>query len=367
MSRRLRRQFRLESRRRINEATKQLLHEDSLDGVKRNLEWIATRARLQQSTGESARARWAVIIGIASVLLIACAWSIQILRVDFIIDVEAAGIQLTVSESCESTPSLTTERVVLNGMSGGIRSPRIAPTALSEIGGVWTTAEIENRKITLAYLSFGAGASVELSANEQEIKLSIRDGAVSGKLNVESADVVLDNGLDRIETLVSVDSETPPETITFTFDPPEGRLSPEYIRLSTQDQWQLLGLQVDQLGFLEEVPDASDVFPSTIVSGQVKILESGLNMTLNEGDYLELKGIVTKRLALSRSNNGGIRVTFAGEASTVLAGPRGFKRSLKPSLLIYLYHHEILAILWSSVAVLFVFIWRALGALFAYR
>jgi len=364
MSRRLRRQLRLEHKRRLNEATEHLLHGDSLDGAKQNLEWLATLARLQQSIGESARARWTLGIAIVSVLLIACAWSIRIPRAHFIIDVEAAGIQLRISNDWESTQSLTAERVVLNGMSG-IRVPGIAPTTLSQIGGVPTASEIKNGKMTVAYLSFGAGASVELSANEHEVELFIRDGAVFGELYVESVDVALERGLHRIEIPVSVDSGDPPETITF--DRSARRLPPASIRLFTRDPWQVTDLQVDQLGFLEEVRGGSGVFRSTIVGGQVETLESGLKVALNEGDCLELRGILTKRLDLSRSTNGGIRVTLEGSATTVLTGPRGFERNLKPSLLTYLYHQQPLAILWSSVAFLFGLIWRTRGALFAYR
>lgn len=362
MNKNPRRRLRQERRRRLAATADQLLDSELVDTAKRNLEWIGMAEHLMRATAKSARPRLTIAVGAICVLIVACAWSIKLPRAHVAVELEASGIQLGLGRDWESTQALDSDRLVLDGMSG-IVPPQLDHAAFDELGGVPTAAEIKNGPVQLKHLTFSAGASVELSASDSELALFVREGTVAGELYVGSVDAVLERGEYRTHLLVSVEPESPPETIGFHRS--AGGLRPASIRISTPNPWRLADLKADRLGFLEEIRSGSGVFRSTILGGLVHVVESGLNLALNEGDSLILSGLLTKELDLTRSAD-GIRVIFKGSVSSVLAGPEGFERSLKPSLLAYIYRQQPLVILWSSVVFLFGFIWRAWGALSPY-
>jgi hypothetical protein len=118
----------------------------------------------------------------------------------------------------------------------------------------------------------------------------------------------------------------------------------------------MYGFNAKEIGFLEESRPGSGHFGSVILSGNVKLPDTGKTENLGKWDHLILKGVQSRRIEFSNAEN-GIHVFFEGTVSKVLVGPQGFEKNLTPTYLEYIYHQQRLGFFWSVIVFLWGMLW----------
>ena len=354
MNRRTDRRLKAERARRVDEAARALLDGDDLGAAKENLDWIDACAQLRRAAQRAGRARWTIIAGFLCLLLVGTAATVRTPSAHVALEIETEDVQFLRVEEWVCNYPYVLDRIVLDGVTAidgyglGLEE-RYDPA--EEIALV----ALQGGGIELEELEVMADAKVELSAREGELLLFVTGAPVSGRLLVWDAALTIEAKERKREIQIAPSVDDPPETIAFTSD--RGGSVPARIALSTETQWRLAGFRAEEIGFVEECPPASNVFVSKILAGEVTVLETGTTEDMLEGEFLILKGVDSRRLWLSKSQD-GVRVSFEGSVAQVLAGPQRFKKNLKPTLLAFVYHQKPLAILWSAVAFLFGIVWR---------
>ena len=155
------------------------------------------------------------------------------------------------------------------------------------------------------------------------------------------------------------DPDTPPGRYGFQYD---GRSAlPALIHVSlVDDKLSLREIPVSALSFFEERADGTQgsSFTSQIISGTLTMTDTGERITLAPAAALRLTdahGMVST-LKVTRKD---VQVKFEGTAGDVTLGTGDFARSLKPTVLEWLYHQQKLGFFWGAITFLWGFAWSA--------
>lgn len=359
MNRKTRKRLKSERTRRMSAVARALLDADDLGAAKENLAWIDASSQLMRSVRQATQDKWMVVIGCCCVLVAALAWTLRIPSAHVSFEIESKTVALVLAEAWTFSHPLALDRVVLDGFST-VSAPGVNLEERSDPAEEAGAAILEGGVITLEGLTLQANADVEFGETGEELQMSIKGAAVPVVLLVEDAEMMLEIG-DRRRTMRIVSRpDDPPETVSFTCE--RTGAAPAMIKLNTQERWEFSDIRPEEIRFLEEYPPGSGTFQSAIQVGKVTVLETGSTEDLVERDLLVLEGAKSKRLRVSKTEN-GMMVSFEGSVTTILVGPPGFEKNLKPTFLAYLYHQEPLAILWSAVAFLFAVMWRIRNAM----
>ena len=112
-------------------------------------------------------------------------------------------------------------------------------------------------------------------------------------------------------------------------------MDPIRLTLVTQEDWRLLGLQPQTLGFIEEDPPGSAKFVSVIQAGKITLRETGVTQELHEADYLTLQKPQSQQFELANAAN-GVQVHFEGSVAKILTGGKDVQEDLTPTWFEYL-------------------------------
>jgi len=343
----------------MSAAARALLDADDLGTVKENQAWVDASSQLMRSARQATQAKWTIVIGCCCILVVALAWTLRIPSAQISLEIESASVGLVLGEAWTFSHPLALDGVVLDGLSA-VSAPGVNLEERSDPAEEAGVAILEGGVITLEGLTLPANADVELGATGEELQMFIKGSAVPVVLLVEDAEMMLEIGDRRRTMRIASRPDDPPETVSFTCE--RAGAAPVMIKLNTQERWEFSDIRPEEIRFLEEYPPGSGTFQSAIQVGKVTVLETGSTEDLVERDPLVLEGAKSKRLRVSKTEN-GMMVSFEGSVATILVGPPGFEKNLKPTFLAYLYHQKPIAILWSAVAFLCAAVWRIRNAI----
>lgn len=356
MDKKLTKRLNEERARRLSEAAK-LLENDDIDGAKSQLNWVDTSSKLLSSTQHATRRKWSVIILSVCVVLAGIAWTLRISRTHVSLDVITENVVLTLRQDWSCNHHFTPGRILISNITE-LSAPGLNLTAGANSGKDSMWLELQGNGISVEELTLLAGANVELSLKDHEFQLFVKESPLAGELLVRHAEITVETE-DDTETL-SVDSEIP-ETITFKTA--KTGAAPVQLTLVGQEDWRLRGLHTQALGFVEEYPVGSGNFESVIRSGMITIQETGVTEELLETEYLGLGNPKSRRLELSKTDN-GVNVLFEGTAAKIIAGPQDFTNDLTPTYFEYIYHQQKLKVFWGAVLFLSGLLWRIRDTIF---
>lgn len=350
----------LEYIRRSKQTARKLMEDEDLKGAKADLEWVEVASHIIAVAERGKRLRLSVMIAFVCLLIAGLAWTLRIRSTQLSFEVVTRNVSLTLSEDWSSRHQFTPNRVSINNVVK-VSAPGLILPRTSDTQEELTTISLEGKKIIVDAISLLSGAKIELSSGDETLNLFVKDSPVSGELFVEKADIVIETEDDSIA--ISVDSgPEPPETIGFTTA--KTGADPVWFELGRggKNRW-LSGFKSREIGFLEENPPASGNFESVILSGTVRLPETGKAENLQIWDSLILKGVQSRRVGFSNAKN-GIHVLFEGTVSGILVGPQGFEKNLMPTYLEYIYHQQRLTFFWSVVVFLWGMLWSIRNMIF---
>jgi hypothetical protein len=345
--------LREEVARRTQLAADALLQND-VKAAKENIEWIQTAAALvDKNPGKSSQIKWAIGIGLVSVLLIGLSFSIRTLHTNIAVDLVASSVHFKINQ----------EWVLRNRFSPA----KLTITNLREVSArganMHVAAEqpfaltLQGSQVHINQLVFSPRADITIQLRDSSQHFLVKKDSLVTDVQVSRAHITTD-GDPLLDTLVRFDI---PELFTI-----RSFLSvaiPIEIQLKDTTDWVFRDIGISEIDFLEEITPGSGQFVSTIRSGNVKILETDKDTKLEEGDWLVLEELQNRRIQMAKSGS-HLRIHIEGEVARARAGSRLFEKTLNPTLLEYLYHAKSLAFFWSAVVFSCSLLWSVRNTLF---
>lgn len=345
-----------ERTRRINEASEKLLEKDDQEGAEKDLAWADMASQVLASAHRSARLLWYVIITCACLLIVGLVWTMHISSTLISLEIASENVTMTLKGKWLSNYDFVSDKFFINN----IRKIRAPGLDIPKNPGQESVAiDLQGKEITLNNLSLTENAEIEMTVKGNDLKFFVKGASLKGEFLVQNADLTLEMGMEMEQEKIEKEI---PEPISFeTF-----RTAAEPVRfeLASKEKWHLRGLQVSQIGFMEENPPGSGKFESAVRSGRFRLPETGFKDELREADRLILKKIKqSRRLEISKTEK-GVKIFFEGSVAEILAGPKGFEKDLTPTWLEYLYHQKLVTIFWSAIVFLFGMLWRIRNIIF---
>lgn len=353
-----------ERKKQTDELIRELIENNDLEKARKNLEWIQLSDQLKNSFPSSSLHKWfwPVVIGAICLFIIGIAWTKRIETTQISFEVTTSNVSLKLSDEWRLNTAFIAEMIFINNLDNvisrqlGIEFQRDIekedPATLKIVG---SNSKLKN-------LIIKRDAIVYLTLNKSQLILEAKSKPLEGIFEVNKAEIVLTRVIDGEDSITTINPDLEDfETISFISSNTPAQ--PFKIELITDFSWEIRDLRTYKLSFIEEYPPGSGNFESTIKSGKVRLLETGVIEDLREDDSFLLKGVETRRLEL-RNTDTGIKVYFEGKVSSIKAGPPGYEKDLAPTYLEYIYHQKKLAFFWSAIVFLWGLLWSLKNTIF---
>jgi len=332
--------------RRKEQALQKLLNNDQ-SGAKSDVEWIDSSSKLVPFLKISKIAVELMIIALVCFAVVSGLYNIRLFSSQVSLEMKTTNVSMTIAKKWTAPFSLNSEWVYINNLRDiGVPGLNISKTASPEQEAM--AIDLKGN-ITINGITLEEDADVELFSDENTVKMSIKKTPISGEILLGKGKIIIEAS-DEADSVrkENVGSEMP-ETINFQTDKTIGNpVRFEFIP-ENQDDWQLRGFNVKQIGFMEESLPGSGIFESALLSAKVGFPETGYEKEFREGDRVIVKGVKEcTRLEISKDEK-GVKVLFEGVVSEITAGPPGFAKNLTPRLLEYLYYDQRTGILWVAL------------------
>ena len=356
--------FEREKKKRMNELIQELLEDKGLENAKKNMEWIKFSDDLINSSSNSRKLFWSLIIGAVCIFIIGIAWTQHVQKTQVSFEVISPNVSLRLSQDWKLNKTFVTKMVYINSLDT-VLAPELEFKFQRDFvnGDEPATLDLSGNNIKLKKLTIKDSVELHLTLNKNKLTFEVKGESLEGRLEVRQAKIVLteENDDEVYETTKKLDKEDF-EAIEFISSKTEG--SPVKLELTTDSPWKISDFRTSKLKFIEEYPPGSGKFESTIKSGEVQFPETNATEELREGDKFLLQGIETRRLELSKCEE-GIKVYFEGSVSAISAGPANYEKNLAPTYLEYIYHQQKLAFFWSGVVFLWGLLWSVKMTIFS--
>jgi hypothetical protein len=298
----------------------------------------------------------AVIGALVSILSL---WPIR--SVDFTLELKASAVSLVAAAGGVVQDLLLKPPLRFVGFDH-VESP-----LLTGLSGQPRAAVIRTERAWLTSATVPAGASLDLEVHADELTMSVQGlrGALVDELEISGASAVLPGtSVDGAHTPLIAGTFTTPETVIFRTDagdaPPKGQpVSLTVYSSGATGQSEITGIAPKSLRFLQRRPGlaAQNPFVSSILSGELRVVATGVRYELGPEDVLEIEGTRAERLEIAVAEQ--LTVRGAGTARSLHLRTGSFDRSLAPSVLEYAASNHRLTLIWSGAVFLWGLLWSA--------
>lgn len=295
------------------------------------------------------RAMWFALVAVAAVLSLGAL--IPVPSVPFSLEAEAGALRLHMGAAGILGPQAVPGELRIDGYTA-LESP--APELMRQPGAQTAgRLALGAATLNLRRVSYPAGADIEFAAARDAAILTLHsqrapvavDLELSGRATVRygagdqrtQADYPF---AERLRVLAAAAAGTPPPLIVTLARP-------------AQSGYGWNALRPQEVRFVERrlSDEGSEaVFLSSLRKAHLVLQASAAEVTLGEGDELELGGLDLQRCDVTLGPV--VKVKMAGAARTAITRTGHFERSLKPSLLEYAARHKTVALLWSAALML---------------
>ena len=245
------------------------------------------------------------------------------LRVEPDLDFDPGEVRLSGLRSVQPPAEIATERI--EATSATFRAKRITLSAIHLGAGAELTLDAAKRASSWLQVA-GAGGSLEFEADGP---LSIAVGGKSLTTDATSNPLAL--------SAQAAGSIAKPLSVA-------GGLSRG---LSFQDLQTAPAISLIRFGRRAATSDFGATFVSTVVSGEIQLVDIEREVKLDRGAWVMIDGFHGHIFEFEQ-NELGYSVGFSGAARQVAIGPAGFTEDLTPTCLDYLYHQEWLKLTWAA-------------------
>lgn len=337
---------------RIKIASDSLLVNDTTT-AKEHMDWVITATDIiNKSKKKPNKLKWAIAVGLATVFLIGLGLAIRIPETNISVDVIAKSVSFHINKAW-----------VLNNR---FYPSELNVTNLEEVNAAGINIKITKKQpfdfnlkgpgIVADKLEFSTNAEITIRLQDTSQNFIIKNDTFVTDIQVKKARLNIDNGL--LDT--AVDFEIP-EIFKIRSSPSVA--IPIDIMLADTAGWSFKDIRIADINFLEESNPGSGKFISSILSGNIKVLETEEDTRLEEGDWLNLENLKSRRSQITKSGSHLI-IHIEGEVSEARAGSELFEKKLNPSLLEYLYYAKSFAFFWSVIVFIFSLTWSIKNTIF---
>lgn len=331
-----------EERKRILGSASEYLLKHQVDEVNQKLDWIDAYQRLKSFNKSRTEALiWPIIVGIISLVIIGLSAIIRIPSATIQMDVTASEIGFVLTNDWELKEELKPEELTINNLKY-LNAPGTGIIKRNQPFAVELINNISFRKLGLE-----ENSKLRIYNDKEDIYFFIWRDSINDFLQVNSTFLNIIRSTTEIDSFY-VDGLYPESIFFTTFI---GKGEPIKIKFKGLDDWQISNFRVDSIIFNTEDGLGPKDLKSSIISGNVKILETGIVYSLEERDSIVLRGLRQSRFKISSSER-AIKIHFEGVVDTIKLGPENFIKSAKPTILEYLYYQKFWAFIWSSVVVI---------------
>lgn len=342
-----------EIQRRIKIASDSLLEND-IPTAKENIEWVQiAKDIIEQSKKKPTKVKWAIIVGIVSVLLIGLGFSIRIPTTNLSVDIVTRSVSFKLEKEWVLNNRFSlSELTITNLREVSVRGPNIHLIQEQPF-----TINLKGENIIIDKFVFSSNAEITIRFLNNTYAFIVKNDTLVTDVQVGKAQVTIDNSL--LDTAVNFEI---PELFHIKSFP--SVTIPIDILLIDTATWRFRDMWISDINFLEETTPGSGQFISAIRSGQVKVLEIDKVMQLEEGDWLILENLKNRRIQLRKSEL-GLVLHMEGEVSQAKGGSELFEKNLNPTLIEYLYYAKTVGFFWSAIVFMCSFIWSLRNTLFS--
>jgi len=288
-------------------------------------------------------------------MLFSILWTILMPSVQVSVELMTSNISVILDKDWIAHHNFVTDKIFINNLQEiKALGLNFSKTATDE--KEMMSAELKGKNIVITGLELATDSELEMTAQGDTLKMFVKKSPIKGQFLITQGKISIDAGNKTIEK--SADFEIP-ETVSFSTFKTVG--NPVLIELYGEEHWQLRNLQIREINFFQEIRPATGLFESTIISGKIKLPQTGYADELREGDSLIIKSVrQNRRLEISKGEK-GLKIFFEGSVSKISAGPKGIERNLMPNWLEYLYYYlysqKRLILFWGIMTYLFIFLW----------
>lgn len=346
-----------EINKRIKIATDSLLKNDTIT-AKENIEWVEFATNLIDKTQRKPdKIRLALTIGLLSVLLLGLGLTIKMNKINISVDIVTKNFNFTLKKDWIISNRIYSSELTINDLKefNGRNVNYKVPNAY-----LGNTMDLKGKNIVITDLTLSSNSEVTIQLLSNTQNLLIKNDSLSAKLQVDTAHLNITNG--QGDTVLHSDMNFEMELYQVKSFA-SGGLSNSII-LSDTAGLVLRDILISDIKFSEENPPGSGKFISSIISGNLKILEIEKDVRLEEGDWLLLDSLKDRRIQISKLNS-DLKIHIEGEVSKARAGSELFEKNLNPTILEYLYYAKSSAFFWSCLVFIWSFIWSLKNTLFS--
>jgi hypothetical protein len=304
----------------------------------------------------------AVIVGIACLLIASFALAIEVpwARVQLDLTTKTIAMRLDNDLSWHGTWRVDPKQVRLGNFTRIVLPPEYGPRAENSL-----ELNVQTGSVRVGDLFFDHGALLTIATSESGAADIVASGGlfrgyidVSGEVNGHAG-----LGLDNSLPLERYDSETPPGRFSFMYNGQDVRgQRPPFIHGSPVEALAFPDIKVTNLSFVDEraSPERPDqpMFTSQITSGTITMTDTGEQISIVPATALRLaniRGRISSLLVTSKD----VQMKFEGTVNEVTLGTGKFSRSLKPTILEWLFHQQKLGLFWGALTFLWGMSWSA--------
>jgi len=361
MDRKAIRKFANEKQRRINKSI-QLLEKGDVDGAKNQIEWVKTADQLVEFHKNKQKYIWSIIFVIICIVLVGLSCTLRISKVSVLFDLYLDGLVFSLQDEWKVNDQVIADAYYINNLQQVSTDEQPAEfiekpsdTSFAEVFDM----SIEGERVKLTQFELPSNTLIELEINPNQLQIYAKGSQLSGRFSIRRGQAVI-NGEEQ---QYNIPINLPPSTISFKTIKTNYDYDPIRFDLNGNHFWEFTNLRVNSLNFYRENPPNSGSFESTIESGKISIYESESQIILTRGEALSIE-IASNRSTSIKKLEDKFHLSFEGEVMKIIAGPEGFEKNLKPTLLEYFYYNKRLTFLWSAIVFIWGLLWSIRNTLF---
>lgn len=330
---------------RIHTALEALLKND-ITKAKENIEWASTATDIIAKTKKKPnKIKWAIMVGLISLFIIGLGLVIKIPSANISVDIVTNSVHFKLQNEW-----VLNNRFSFSGLNiTNLKLVRSAGANIDISAEQPFSINFKGDHLVADKLTFSPGADITIQLHDSSQHFIVKNDTLVTGIQVQRAHISTGNGL--LDT--SVNFEVPE---IFNIESFPSAAVPIDIMITDTSAWSFKDMRISEISFLEESSPGTGLFISSIISGNIKVLEIDKDTPLEEGDWLTLSDIKTRRMKISRAAS-NLLIHIEGEVSRARAGTELFEKTLNPSALEYLYYAKSFAFFWSAIVCISSLVW----------
>ena len=340
--------------RRFSLALHAFSEENDIKNTKHHLEWIQVASQLISINTYANRNYYIpALITLAVILIVGLFWTFHLQSTDITIDLVCQEFEINIDKDWSSSNVLSSSDIFIKSLSRFYNNA--INTDIDYVFNQPSDIHILGNKIKLSKLFFSNRSNITFSNNNYLLKMYVKNGIITGNLFFHDGGIIKKRNT-IIKKIDKPFKQRRPNSLIFETD--KSKELPIECLFRYDEKWRFESIDIKKLSFLKERPPNSGKFESTIITGNIKVMQNNSSYNISNLDYLTINKIFeTKRFSIIHAVN-EIRIIFEGKVSGITIGPKKFQQNIMPSYLSYFYNQQKRSIFWVSLIIVIGFIFN---------